>query len=53
MYGKLYGRLYSKSEDLAYIFDLKTQLWQLKRGKKDVIDNYMKMTPLWQELYVL
>ena len=41
---------YSDAEDYSQIFDLKTRLWQMKQGDRDVTDYYMDMLGIWQEL---
>ena len=41
---------YSDLENSSQIFELKSQLWQLKQGSRDVITYYNEMVTLWQEL---
>lgn len=41
---------YSDSENAAQIFEIKSKLWQTKQGERDVIDYYLEMTALWQDL---
>ena len=41
---------YSDLENSSQIFELKTKLWQLKQGDRDVATYYNKMVTLWQEL---
>lgn len=42
--------MYSDAEDSSQIFEIKTKLWQLKQGERDLTEYYMEMTTLWQEL---
>ena len=41
---------YSDTEDFSQIFDLKTRLWQMKQGDRDVTSYYTDMVGIWQEL---
>ena len=41
---------YSDEENASQIFEIKTRLWQMKQGEKEVTDYYMEMLALWQEL---
>lgn len=41
---------YFDSENSAQIFEIKSRLWQKKQGEREVIDYYLEMTALWQEL---
>lgn len=41
---------YSDEENSSQIFEIKTRLWQMKQGDRDVTDYYMEMIALWQEL---
>lgn len=41
---------YFDVEDSYRIFKLKTRLWQMKQGEKELTNYYMKMVTLWQEL---
>ena len=41
---------YSDLENSSQIFELKTKLWQLKQGDRDVTVYYNEMVALWQEL---
>lgn len=41
---------YSDLENSSQIFELKTKLWQLKQGDRDLTAYYNEMVALWQEL---
>ena len=41
---------YSDAENTSQIFEIKTKLWQMKQGEREVTDYYMEMLNLWQEL---
>ena len=41
---------YSDAENASQIFKLKTQLWQMKQGDREVTEYYTEMLGLWQEL---
>ena len=41
---------YSDEENVSQIFEIKTRLWQMKQGERDVTDYYIDMVALWQEL---
>ncbi|KAI4345962.1 hypothetical protein L6164_013045 [Bauhinia variegata] len=41
---------YSDGEDLARLFELKSTIWQLKQGDREVTSYWLELTALWQEL---
>ncbi|CAL5381095.1 unnamed protein product [Camellia sinensis] len=41
---------YSDEENASQVFEIKTRLWQMKQGEREVTDYYMEMLALWQEL---
>lgn len=41
---------YSDSENSSQFFEIKSKLWQLKQGDREVTEYYMEMVALWQEL---
>ena len=41
---------YSDVENASQIFELKTRLWQMKQGDREVTEYYTKMLGLWQDL---
>ena len=41
---------YSDAENASQIFKLKTQLWQMKQGDREVTEYYTEMLGLWQDL---
>ena len=41
---------YSDLENSSQIFELKTKLWQLKQGDREVTIYYNEMVTLWEEL---
>lgn len=41
---------YSDTKNFSQIFEIKTQLWQMKQGNREVTDYYMEMVTLWKEL---
>ena len=41
---------YSDANDSSQIFQIKTQLWQMKQGTREVTAYYTDMSGLWQEL---
>lgn len=42
--------MYSDNEDSSKNFEIKTQLWQMKQGEREVTGYYMEMTTLCQKL---
>lgn len=43
-------KTYSDGEDFLQIFELTPRLWGMKQGERKVIEYYMEMLTLWQEL---
>ncbi|RVW83054.1 hypothetical protein CK203_042513 [Vitis vinifera] len=43
-------KTYSNAENAFQIFELKTRLWQMKQGDREVMEYYIEMLGLWQEL---
>ena len=43
---------YFDVENASQIFELKTRLWQMKQGDREVTEHYTEMLGLWQELDV-
>lgn len=41
---------YSNIRDSSQIFNLKTQLWQIKQGEKEATNYFIEIIALWQEL---
>ena len=41
---------YSDVENSSQIFEIKTRIWQLRQGEKEVTEYYIEMKSLWQEL---
>lgn len=41
---------YSNAEDFSQVFEIKTRLWQMKQGEKEVTYYFLEKTTLWQEL---
>ncbi|RVW51120.1 hypothetical protein CK203_078125 [Vitis vinifera] len=41
---------YSDAENASQIFEIKTRLWQMKQGDREVTEYYTEMLGLWQEL---
>lgn len=42
--------MYSDSENSSQILKIKSKLWETKQGKRNVIDYYLEMIVLLQEL---
>ncbi|XP_057952074.1 uncharacterized protein LOC131146466 [Malania oleifera] len=42
--------MYSNVESYSQIFEMKTRLWKMRQGERDVTKYFMEMTHLWQEL---
>ena len=40
---------YSDEENASQVFEIKTRLWKMKHGEREVTDYYMEMLALWQE----
>ena len=41
---------YSDMENSSQIYEIKTRLWQLRQGEREVTEYYTEMRSLWQEL---
>ena len=41
---------YSDAKNASQIFEIKTQLWQMKQGERKVTEYYIEMVGLWQDL---
>ena len=41
---------YSDIENASQIFEIKTRLWQMKQGDREVVEYYTEMLGLWQDL---
>ena len=41
---------YSDVKNASQIFEIKTQLWQMKQGERKVTEYYTEMVGLWQDL---
>ena len=41
---------YSDAENASQIFEIKTRLWQMKQGDREVTEYYTEMLGLWQDL---
>ena len=41
---------YSNAKSASQIFELKTRLWQMKQGDREVTEYYSEILGLWQDL---